>query len=87
MKLEQLMQNPRGMALKKFMFDLLKEKYGQHEDLIERMASYLVTEKDLVAYSKMVSDIHEVGYLRAVADYKEQLAEIGIGVTIGKTQG
>lgn len=74
------------MALKKFMFDLLKEKYGQHEDLIERMAAYLVTEKDLLAYSKMVSDIHEVGYLKAIADYKEQLAEMGIGVTIGKTQ-
>ena len=56
MKLDQLINNPRGMALKKFMFDLLKEKYGQHDDLLDRIASFLVTEKDLIAYSKMVSD-------------------------------
>lgn len=87
MKLDQLINNPRGMALKKFMFDLLKEKYGQHDDLLDRIASFLVTEKDLIAYSKMVSDIYEVGYHKAVADYKEQLADMGIGVTVGKTQG
>jgi hypothetical protein len=84
MKLEQLIQNPRGMALKKFMFDILKDKYGQHDDLLDRIASFLVTERDLVAYSKLISDVHEVGYLKAVADYKEQLADMGIGVTVGK---
>ena len=81
-------QNPRSIALKKFMFDVLKNKYPEYEELTERMSSCLITEKDLMTYSKMISDIYELGYLKAVEDYKTQLADLGIKVTVAKkTQG
>ena len=78
----QYMANPRGFAIKKFMFEVLREKYSDHEQLIERVSHGLTTDKDFDAFGKLVAVIYESGYLKAVNDYKGQLTKMGLKVTV-----
>ena len=72
------MSNPRGHYLKKTMFEVLQERYAQNEQIIERMGVTLLTENDLTAFRKMVGDIYEMAYLKAVNDHREQLQKAGL---------
>ena len=70
--------NPRGHYLKKTMFDVLKERYAQNEQIIDRLGVTLLTESDLNDFMKMVGDIYESAYMKAVNDHKEQLQKAGL---------
>jgi len=72
------MSNPRGHYLKKTMFEVLQERYAQNEQIIERMGVTLLTESDLTAFMKLVGDIYEMAYLKAVNDHREQLQKAGL---------
>ena len=72
------MANPRGQALKKTMFEVLKERYQQNEQIIDRIGVSLTTESDVSGFMKLVSDIYEIAYLKSVNDHKEQLQKMGI---------
>lgn len=72
------MSNPRGHYLKRTMFEVLKDRYAQNEQIIERMGVTLLTEGDLESFMKMVGDIYEMAYLKAVEDHKEQLQKAGL---------
>ncbi len=75
-------QNPKGMYLKKFAFEILKERYGHHEQVLERIGHYLVTDKDLEDFSKLLVEVYEVAYLKAVNDHKDALASMGLKATV-----
>lgn len=70
--------NPRGLYIKKAAFEILKERYLQNEPIIERLSGALTTEKDVQAFFKLVGDIYEIAYLKAVEDHREQLAKAGL---------
>ena len=72
------LNNPRGHHLKKTMFDVLKERYAQNEQIIDRLGVTLLTEGDLNNFMKMVADIYESAYMKAVEDHKEQLQKAGL---------
>lgn len=72
------MMNPRGHHVKKAMFEVMQERYAQNENIIERISASLVTEADTKAFFKLVSDIYEKAYLKAVADHQEQLRKAGL---------
>lgn len=72
------LSNPRGHYLKKAMYEVLKEKYVGHEPIIDRMSVTLLTEGDLNSFLKLVTDIYETAYLKAVDDHKEQLKKAGL---------
>lgn len=76
------LSNPKIHYIKKSMFEILKERYPKHEVLLERIAFSLQTEKDLQEFLKLVVDIYEIGFLKAVNDQKEQLEKLGLGVKI-----
>jgi hypothetical protein len=80
------LQNPRGLAIKKFMAELLNEKYVQYQDLISRISTCIITDGDMIAFNKLVNDIHEIGFTRAIDVYKQQLTNLGIKVTVKKNQ-
>lgn len=82
--LADMMQNPKGIALKRFMATILGQKYLDYEDLLQRSTCYLVTDKDMASFSKMISDVYELGYMKAVSDYKDQLQKIGVKVNISQ---
>jgi hypothetical protein len=60
------------------MFEVLKDKYPPHDQIIERVSSALVTDGDIQAFYKMVTDIYEVAYMKSVADHAEQLRRAGM---------
>lgn len=70
------------MVLRKFMVQILTNKADNYDELITRIGFNLVTENDLKMFALMVNDILEVGYRRAVEDYKGQLSEMGIEVSM-----
>jgi len=80
--LSQILQNPKTMVLRKFMLQVLANKVENYDELLTRVGISLVTENDLKMFALMVNDILEVGYRRAVEDYKKQLSEMGIEVSM-----
>jgi len=68
--------------IKKYMFDILKERFSRNEDIIERVSSALITEKDLQAFGKMIVDVYEEAYFKSLDDQKDMLKKSGIKVNI-----
>jgi hypothetical protein len=81
-----LMTNPRGLMLKQFAAQLLEDRYPKYNELMERLSAVLVTDGDMEAFSKMLVDLFEKGYLRAVDDHRSRLAEMGIKSTVVPTK-
>lgn len=74
------------MALHKHMFELLQEKYGLHQNIITRVAHYLVTEQDVREFTALVADLYESAYARALRDYHAQL-EATTGMKLSVSYG
>lgn len=70
------------MALHKYMFDLLQEKYQGNANIISRIAHYLVTDNDMREFTKLVGDLYESAYTKALKDYHVQLEAAGFRVAV-----
>lgn len=77
-----MMQNPRGVALKKFMSQVIGEKVGIYDELLTRLSVSIVTDNDLKVFGEMVNDILSNGYRKAVDDYRGELKKIGLEVSL-----
>jgi hypothetical protein len=80
--INQILQNPKTMILRKFMTQVLGNDVENYDDLLTRIGFSLITESDMSTFATMVNKIIEVGYLKAVDDYKKQLSEMGIEVSM-----
>ena len=76
------MSNPKSFTLKKWFSELLKEDYPQHDQIIERVAVAITTDKDLKDFGKLVINIYEKAYHKAVQDYQEQAAQLGLKINV-----
>ncbi len=76
------MANPKSFTLKKWFAELLKERYQKHDSIIERVATSLVTDTDLQDFGKLVTEVYESAYRKAVNDYQVELDKIGVKVAI-----
>lgn len=77
-----LFQNPQSITIKKYLFEILKDKYPKNEKFIDRLASNISTKEDYEGLSMLIADIFETGFLRSVDQYKEQLSKMGMRVNI-----
>lgn len=77
------MSNPKSFTLKKWFCDLLHLDYSKHDQIIERVSSSLVTDKDLEDFGKLIGQIYETGYKKAISDYKEEVEKLGVEVIFG----
>ena len=78
----QFMQNPRGLALKKFMLQVMNEKVGRYDDILTRLSTSLVTDNDFKVFGEMINEIMGIGYHKAINDYRVQLNKLGIEVSL-----
>lgn len=76
------MSNPRAFTLKKWFYDLLKLDYVMHDTIIERVASALTTNKDVEDFGKLIGQVYETAYKKAVEDYRGQVEKLGLAVNI-----
>ncbi len=76
------MANPRAFTLRKWFYDLLKLDYAAHDSTVERISTSLATEKDLEDFGKLIGQVFETGYKKAVEDYRQKLEEMGIKVQL-----
>jgi hypothetical protein len=74
--------NPIKMAIQKFMMEMLKDRYLNHHQVIERMCHYLVTEQDVKQFGSLIADVYQLGFLQASRDYTQKLAEQGFSLEI-----
>lgn len=74
--------NAQTNHIKRTMFELLQEKYQSNEQIIERVAVSLATEKDIADFLKFTVDLYESAYMRAVKDHREQLEKVGLVANI-----
>jgi len=64
-------------ALKKYIFDMIPEKYHEHDEILTRSTANLVTQKDIEEFAKFVAVVFESGYLKAAEQYKENMENLG----------
>jgi hypothetical protein len=83
---QQLIQNQKAPVLKRFMWELLQDRYAKYDELIERICSALTTERDMTLFSEMCIELFEKGFLKSVNEHKEQLAKLGIKVEVVATR-
>jgi len=74
--------NPHSVAIKKYLFEVLKERYRRNERYVERLAATTVVREDYEGLSTLVADLFEVGFLRAVDQYKDQIAKMGFKIDV-----
>lgn len=77
-----LFQNPQAITIKKYLFEILKERYPRNEKFIDRLAIGTSTKEDYEGLSMLIADIFETGFLRAVDQYKEHFDKMGMKVNI-----
>ena len=73
----QSLANPVGHIVKKYLYDLLQERYHKHEDVVERISRSLVTRSDMENFGALVLEIYEAGFMKAVSDNKEAWEKLG----------
>lgn len=76
------MSNPRAFTLRKWLFEILKGNYPAHDGIVERLGTAIATQKDLDDFGKLIGQIYETAYRRAIDDYKHQVEELGLKVNI-----
>ena len=77
-----IMSNPQGYVVKQYMANLLKEKLPPHQEILERLAATLITHNDLEAFGKLISEIYQMGYIKALKDHEEALNKLGYKVSL-----
>jgi len=78
----QYLANPQAVAIKKYMYEILQDKYGEHDQLIERVSHSLTTGKDVEGFGKLIAAVYESGYFKAVNDHRETLTKMGLKVNV-----
>jgi hypothetical protein len=76
-----LLKNNRNIYFKKYILDMLGNKYPKHEKLIDRMLFFL-SDPDLKDFSSFLADVYESAYLKCVEDHKKSLEKVGYKVNI-----
>lgn len=77
-----MFQNLQGSAIKKHVFEMLGDRYGRNERFIERLIGQVNTKEDYEGLGVFLADIFESGFIRAVNQYKDQFAKMGMKVSI-----
>lgn len=75
-------QNLHATAIKKYMFDILKDRYHKNEAFIEKITGMVNTKEDYEALGSLMVDVFELGFLKAYNEYRGQLEKMGLRVGV-----
>jgi hypothetical protein len=74
--------NPNAAFIKKYLYEILKERYMENEKFIDRICDQLTMRDDAQSFVKLTSDAFQKGYILAVEQHREALAKVGMDVKI-----
>ena len=76
----------KNKVLNDFVKNLIGDKSLNHKEIMARLASFFVIEKDIEAFASLCNDIFVTGYTKAVYHYKEKIEEKGFKFNITNPQ-
>ena len=76
------MSNQKVQAINLFLEKLIGKKLGLHQEVVQRLAIQLVTEKDLQQLAMLCNELYQEGYMKCFDHYREKLANSGINIKI-----
>ena|SRR3990172_8076565 len=82
----QYIKNPKAYTIRRWLNQLLKEHYPPHDQITERVASALVTDKDVEDFGKLLGTTYQCGYSKAFNDYKKHAEKLGITLKLSTDQ-
>jgi len=77
-----MLSGQHSQALKKYVYELIKDRYPQHEEILSRVTPSLVTKHDVEKFARLIADIYESGFMRATDQYKETMNQLGYELKI-----
>lgn len=80
------LSNPYNKGIKKISFDLLKERFINHEKTIDHISKNITTNKEYEDLGKFLLEFYEAGFFKAVEDHKQELKKLGYKVTLKETK-
>jgi hypothetical protein len=80
MNLANYFINPHSNFIKKYLFEILKNDYSNHEKFIDRICNQLNIKEDAQSFIELLGVAYRNGYLLASNQYNEKLKEMNINV-------
>lgn len=75
--------NPYGRAIKKYLYEMLKDDYTEQlDETADRIAHTLVTKRDAENVIQLLSKLYGAGYKKALDSAKETLEKHGYNLKI-----
>ena len=68
--------------MKKYVWQLVKDKVVQHEETIECICKDLHTAKEVEALGKLFAEIYEAGFMRCVEEHRDKLETLGLAAKV-----
>lgn len=65
------------IAVKKYIHNILQEKYSAHHTIVERVGYQMATEQDTMDFLKMIASVYETAYMQGIADFQAGLKKQG----------
>jgi len=77
------LHDQKSIAIKKWLHALLQENSNPaYSDIIDRVSTALITEKDLEDFGKLLGTIYYAGFSKAFNDYKKEMTKYGIKLKV-----
>jgi len=74
--------NPFINATKRFIHDLIgAQRYANHEETLEQVSRQF-NQKEYERFGKLIAEIYEAGYMRAVEEHQVELKKVGLKVIV-----
>lgn len=80
--LMKYLSNPKSYTMKRWFYDLLGIDYASHDTIIERVAVSLTTQQDLEDFGKLIGQVFEKGYRKAIEDYGKEAEKLGLRIKV-----
>ena len=68
--------------MKKYVWELIKDNFGEHEETVEKICESISTAKDIEKIGKLFAAMYESGYMKCVEDHRGKLTSMGLKANV-----
>jgi hypothetical protein len=84
--LDDFMQKAKANSLKRHLAVMIGARYQEHEEIVERISTMLVTDADLQKFANLLGNIYSTAYDKCVNDHRKELHRLGIRSSVKQEQ-